>query len=453
MKKIKLFCILLLSIFIFNVNVFAASGDLKVSSSSVTVKNKFTVTVNVSGAAAWNIHVTSTGPVSGCTINEADVTSDAKDTNKTFTANCTATKEGTITISLTGDITSSKDGKAVILSEKKTVKVTKATTTSKKTTTKSSNNTTTTKVTTTSKIKSDNNKIKEINVEGYVLKKINDNNYTLSVSRKVTNVNVTAEPEDLTAKINNTGNHNLNIGENNIEIIVSSESGLKNTINIKITRKNEYYIDDLDEVLKDDNISDITIDKDTIIKKEDLDKIKESNKKINFNYYGEDEEPEYTWVIDGSKLDETNDFLSTVIIESKNKDEMMKKSNSPDGLYVGLEEKNNIPSNIKLKINTRNKFDNNTSVRNYGYDNNFTLVEENLNPNDNYLEFSITTAKDYLLTLIDITKVSNTNISDTQKNVTPLLILFGIIIILVIYIIFSKKKEKEAPTKNKNNQI
>lgn len=132
---------------------------------------------------------------------------------------------------------------------------------------------------------------------------------------------------------------------------------------------------------------------------------------------------------------------------------MMKKSNSPDGLYVGLEEKNNIPSNIKLKINTRNKFDNNTSVRNYGYDNNFTLVEENLNPNDNYLEFSITTAKDYLLTLIDITKVSNTNISDTQKNVTPLLILFGIIIILVIYIIFSKKKEKEAPTKNKNNQI
>lgn len=171
MKKIKLFCILLLSIFIFNVNVFAASGDLKVSSSSVTVKNKFTVTVNVSGAAAWNIHVTSTGPVSGCTINEADVTSDAKDTNKTFTANCTATKEGTITISLTGDITSSKDGKAVILSEKKTVKVTKATTTSKKTTTKSSNNTTTTKVTTTSKIKSDNNKIKEINVEGYVLKK------------------------------------------------------------------------------------------------------------------------------------------------------------------------------------------------------------------------------------------------------------------------------------------
>ena len=65
-----------ISIFIFNVKVFAGA-NLSVSTNSVTKGGTFTVSVNMYGAAAWNIHVTASGPVSGCSINQADATADA----------------------------------------------------------------------------------------------------------------------------------------------------------------------------------------------------------------------------------------------------------------------------------------------------------------------------------------------------------------------------------------
>ena len=101
MKKIKLLIILFISIFIFNLNVFAGA-NLSVSTTNVTSGGAFTVSVNMWEAAAWNIHVSATGPVSGCSINQADATADAMDTSKTFTATCTATGVGTINISLNG---------------------------------------------------------------------------------------------------------------------------------------------------------------------------------------------------------------------------------------------------------------------------------------------------------------------------------------------------------------
>ena len=104
-------------------NAFAASGSLSVSSGSVYVGDSFTATVNVSGAAAWNVHMTSSGPVSDCAINQADATADAADTNKSFSATCKATGTGTITIKLAGDVTSAADGNAVNVSGSKTVTV------------------------------------------------------------------------------------------------------------------------------------------------------------------------------------------------------------------------------------------------------------------------------------------------------------------------------------------
>ncbi|UKI27702.1 MAG: hypothetical protein L6V91_03745 [Bacilli bacterium] len=123
MKKVKFLLVSLISIFAFSINVFAASGSLGVSSSNVYVGDSFTVTANVSSAAAWNIHVSANGPVSGCSINQADVTADAMDTNKTFSATCTATGTGTITITLSGDVTSASDGNAVNVSGSRSVTV------------------------------------------------------------------------------------------------------------------------------------------------------------------------------------------------------------------------------------------------------------------------------------------------------------------------------------------
>ena len=123
MKRINYLIIFLLSIFIFNISANASSASLSVSSESVYVGDSFTVTVDVNSSAAWNVHTTASGPVEGCIINQADASSDAMDTNKTFTASCTATSEGTITISLTGDVTSVNDDNAVDVSGTKSVSV------------------------------------------------------------------------------------------------------------------------------------------------------------------------------------------------------------------------------------------------------------------------------------------------------------------------------------------
>ena len=123
MKKVKILFILFISIFVFNINVLAASGNLSVSSNSVYVGDSFTVSANISGVAAWNVHVNSSGPVSGCSIDEADTTADASDTNKTFSVTCTAIGEGIITITLSGDITSENDDSATSISGSRSVVV------------------------------------------------------------------------------------------------------------------------------------------------------------------------------------------------------------------------------------------------------------------------------------------------------------------------------------------
>ena len=123
MKFFKLFLTFIISVFAFNLCAFAASGNLSVSSDKVYVGDSFNVTVNINSSAAWNVHTSVTGPASGCIINQADSTADAMDTNKTFSATCTATQTGTITISLSGDVTSAMDGNAVNLSGTKTVTV------------------------------------------------------------------------------------------------------------------------------------------------------------------------------------------------------------------------------------------------------------------------------------------------------------------------------------------
>ena len=90
MKKIKILLISLISMFAFNTSVYAASSSISVSSGNVYVGDSFTVSLYVTSSAAWNVHVTSSGPVSGCTIHQADASADALDTNRSFSATWSA---------------------------------------------------------------------------------------------------------------------------------------------------------------------------------------------------------------------------------------------------------------------------------------------------------------------------------------------------------------------------
>lgn len=463
MKKIKILLISLISMFAFNTSVYAASSSISVSSGNVYVGDSFTVSLYVNSSAAWNVHVTASGPVSGCTIHKADASDDALDTNRSFSATCTATGEGTIVIRLSGDVTSASDGNAVPVSGSRSVSVSqKPAPTPSPTPSQPGNNNNNTNNNQTNnnnnkqnstqndgENKSKNNNIKNISVDGYNLIKVDSNNYTLSVTNDVTNINVKATAEDAKSKVTGTGNHNINVGENNIELIVTAENGSQNKINIKVTRKDGYYLEDLDSILNNNKITDInlTIKSDTIITKEDLEKIKNSKKTVKFNYYNDDKSLAYSWIIDGSKIKTTSNLSTIITNDSDNKKDILKLSNYADGLFVVLKQ-NDLPSGTKLKLFVGNKYENNDFVNVYSYRNNkLYLLKNKIKMDNGYVEFDLDNASEYFVTM---STIPNTNITTKVENnekisILPIIILIiclVIIGIIIIFIIKNKRKKK-----------
>ncbi len=316
------------------------------------------------------------------------------------------------------------------------------------TNTNNNNNNNTINVGANEENKKSNNNIKDLKVEGYELVKIDDNNYTLTVNNDISNINVIASPQDEKATITGSGNHQLNIGENNIEVIVTSESGIQNKINIKITRKDAYYIEDLESVLNNNKINDVNIkiNQDTKISKQDLDKIKKSGKTVKFNYYNNDNKLLYSWIVDGKKVKNTNEILTTISFSSDNKKDILKLSNYADGLYINIKQNKNMPAGIKIKIYVGDKFSNNDLVNVYSYIKNsdkLGLVNSKLKVVDGYIEFDMVEADDYLVTMsniADTTKVSKT--TDNNKSLILYIIVPLLIIIVIIILLLTRKKKK-----------
>ena len=466
MKKINIILLLIISIFAFNLNAFAASGSLSVSDGSVYVGDSFTVSVNINSAAAWNVHVSSTGPVSGCSINQADATSDAMDTNKTFSETCTATATGTININLIGDVTSTSDGNAENISGSKSVSVlSKPSQLSNNDNNNSNSNSNNNLNSNSNNIvdnRSNNNKIKELSAEGYELVKVDENNYTLLVLNDVTSININATAEDTKAKVIGAGNHDLNVGENNIEIVVTAENESQNIINIKVTRKDGYYLEDLDVVLNNNKSDDIniTIKSDTKLNSNDLEKIKNSKKTVKFNYYNEDKSLMYSWIIDGSKIKSTSELLTTVTYDSENKREISKLSNYADGLFINIVQLNNFPKGTKIKLYVGSKYDNNDLVNVYAYVENrykLELVMHNIKVDNGYIEFDDIEASDYLITMSNIPNSDNVVTTTGKSSSSILPIIVGIICLsvigIIIVFIIKNKKNKETDGKLIDNNI
>lgn len=89
--------------------------------------------------------------------------------------------------------------------------------------------------------KSTNNNLKSLSLDGYELNETfspNTTLYTANVSGDVTSVNVSAEVQDASKAviIGGTGNHDLNIGVNTIQVRVEAENGTIKDYTISVTR-------------------------------------------------------------------------------------------------------------------------------------------------------------------------------------------------------------------------
>lgn len=297
---------------------------------------------------------------------------------------------------------------------------------------------------------SKNTNIKSLSVEGYELVKVDNNNYTLTVSNDVTSININATAEDSKAKVSGTGVKEITVGENNIEVIITSESGTQSKITIKVTRKDGYYLEDLDSVLKNEKLqdADIIINADSKITKEQLNQIKDSKKTLRFNYYDDNKKLIYSWTINGKEIKNVTEFVTTITNASEYTKEIYKLSNYADGIYVNFKHSGELPAGTKIKLYVGDRFENESIVNVYYYNNaekTLDFIKDNLKVTDGYIELDIEHCSEYFVTMSTIGNVLK---KDGSSNI---FIIFTIIELIVIISLVAFIFIKLNPLKKDNN--
>lgn len=437
MRNKNLILILFLTVFIIPFNVFAAGG-FDISTTKITLNPGQTKTVNINSNNAvgrLNILSSNNGVAS---VNPSSIFIQTPGASGSI--KIVAKKVGTATISIvaTNNFATMDEEKLTGQTKKITVNVVqKQVQPSTKNETKKPTTSNNKKNANESK-KSTNNNLKEIKVDGYQLTKVSNNNYKLIVSNDVTSININAKAEDSKAKIVGNGNHNIKVGNNDIKIVITSESGIDNVINLSVNRKDSYYLDDLNSALNNIEGNDINI----VIKKGDsLDQqklldIKKSGKKVIFNYYDDSKILRYSWCIDGSKITDESNLNFDVISSTSPSEALGKLSNYADGIYISFDNKFRFPKNTIIKVFVGDKYNDTDSINLYNYSNKnekLNLVKENLKINNGYIEISLDDESQILITKSDLSLINKSEKSFNIFLYTTILE-FIILVILVIYI-------------------
>lgn len=476
MKKV-FYSILLALLILIPVNVMAA-GYISASPSSLTIEQgsskSFTITAynaigdvsirsNNSGIASVSTGIWSTGMVEEKQTKSGTVTVTGNSVGTTtitlnidaatFDSEDLSDQTKTITVNVVAKPTTPAPTTQAPTTTKKTTTTTKK---NNKTTTTTKNNVTTTKnnntTTTTKPSISKNSNIKSLKIEGYEVEKVDNNNYKLSVTNNVDSIKLVVQTEDEKAKVTGDGTHKLQVGENNIEIIITAGDGSQNKINVKITRKDGAYLEDLETLLKDVKIDefDIFIDDNSVITEKQISDIKDSRKKVNFNYYDKNKKLIYSWKIDGLRVKEEIEVITSIEYQSKYIKEIYELSNYADGLYIDFKHSGKLPEGTIIKLYVGDKFEDDSIVNVYHYnDNEYKLdfIEENLKVKEGYIEFKIESCSQYFVTMSTIgVKEAQEKESTNIFMIISIIEFVLIIALIVIYILLGKgklKKDKE----------
>lgn len=266
MKKLYIFFAILIMIILVPQIVFGANFASISAPASVESGSNVTIKVTLSNVAAWNIKIKASGATDGATKSYADATEDAENTTKTFSVTCNSKGAGTITVTVTGDITSA-DGanKDISLTKAITVKekqVNNSTNNNPSQPTNSSTSGTTSKPNTpssggqtssgqTQNGQTTNENVKkeaearlaELSVLGYEISPaFNRDTQEYFVEVPLTQENVTIDAKTLGSKaqIQGTGNYEVKEGNNVFEIAVTAENGETKTykLNVAVVDKN-----------------------------------------------------------------------------------------------------------------------------------------------------------------------------------------------------------------------
>lgn len=457
----KLYLIVLLSTILFPIETFA-SGDFGISTSSITIHPGETKTITISSDnAVGKLDVSSSNP-SVASVSTGSVFIQTPGSTQTLTVS--AKSVGNASISVVASSNFATMDEEILAGRTKKIYINvinqpepSGGNSNNKYNNKPSNNSNHQSNNEDSKDeedKSTNNKLKEISVDGFDLQKNSDNNYSLKVGKTIDSINISAIAEDSKATVTGAGVHKINVGKNNFEIIITSESGDKNKINVTIEREKEYYLKDLNKLLDGkDKVINIKMKNSDRLSSEQLSKLKSSKKKLIMS------NDKYSIIVDGKKLKDFDEIYTKILFESKNKKKISKLSNYAEGIYLSFKQKTNFPNGVKLKIYVGDKYSDNDKVNVYYYDNGkLVLYKKGLVVNGNALTIPLDKNVDYFITMSEIG-------TTTAKKSNPLPLItsiIGIILLITLISLLIKRKKNssssdggssnsETKTQNSNN--
>lgn len=221
MKKYLLILIMLL----IPLNIYAATGSIKISSSSsnVTINNTFTVTVKVSSSGklgSWQFGISYDKSKLSLLSGEPSVVAygDGTYSSKSYTYKFKAIAKGNATVNLDNPKLVDWDTESVVSTSSSSIKV---------------------------NIKepviinySSDNDLKSLSIEGFELSPKFDKKtleYTSLVNADTTKIKINGEVNDKTAKVSGLGEFEVKEGLNEFNIVVTAENGTTKTYVVKVT--------------------------------------------------------------------------------------------------------------------------------------------------------------------------------------------------------------------------
>ena len=439
--------IIMVTILLFFPKAIFAFGEIKVSTTSISITEGDSSSFNViANNAAGRVDISSSNP-SVASVKSNNVWVDNSSSSIVVSANSVGTSIITITLydASTYDEEELVDTYTInVLVNPKFIEKEPSPSTnnmgefSSKNNNKAKENTSNIK-NETKEEKSSNANVIKIMANGIELNKKDDTTYYLSFSNDVEKVDLVVETEDKNATVESLNSLDLAIGENKYIVCVIAEDGTKKEYNLILNRDyNNYYLSNLDEYIS--NISrHIILNKGDVITSSDLEKIKKSNLIINFDMMDNDKFL-YGYVIDGSKLTKLKDDFKVEIKNNldENIDKLLKNKS---GIKIMLN--NNIPSPIMLRYYAGDEFSDKDVVNIYSYnskDKRFKQVKTSKIENG-ILEFNIENE------IYFITKEKMTN---KPHN---LIIIAVIVLVTVVLMCFSLIKSKLNKKRNANLYI
>ena len=209
----RIICGLLLLSFFMGIGKVEARANVT-ATSKVYTGSTFKASISVRDASMWEVHLSSSGPVKGCSFDDINYTADGNNGSKNYSVTCTTTGTGTVSLKLTGK-TIDASGNQTGVSDSATVQVVER----PKETPKSSVNT-----------------LNSLWVEGVSLDPAfnkDTTEYNVELEADVTKIQIGVTKSDSKSSVSGEGEKSVSEGMNQFNIVVTAENGSKRTYTIK----------------------------------------------------------------------------------------------------------------------------------------------------------------------------------------------------------------------------